>query len=56
MLKNKQFIRIVLAFLAASAVFAILAFAQGATAFDVFAKMTDGWVFGVLHTTLSQGS
>lgn len=48
MLKNKQFIRIVLAFLAASAVFAILAFAQGATAFDVFAKLTDGWIFGVL--------
>lgn len=48
MLKNKQFIRIVLAFLAASAVFAILALLQGATAFDVFAKLTDGWIFGVL--------
>lgn len=48
MLKNKQFIRIVLAFLSASAVFAVLALLQGATAFDVFAKLTDGWIFGVL--------
>lgn len=48
MLKNRQFIRIVLAFLAASAVFAILALLQGATAFDVFAKLTDGWIFGML--------
>lgn len=48
MLKNKQFIRIVLAFLAATLVFAVLALLQGASAFDVFAKLTDGWIFGVL--------
>lgn len=45
---KKQTTRIVLAFIAASIVFAVIALCTGSGFFDVFAKITDGWIFGVL--------
>ena len=45
---KRPFIRLLLAFLTASVLFGIVALIFGASFFDVFYKITDGWIFGIL--------
>lgn len=45
---KRPFIRLLLAFVTASALFGIIAMIFGASFFDVFFKITDGWIFGIL--------
>ena len=45
---KRPFIRLLLAFVTASVLFGIIALIFGASIFDVFFKITDGWIFGIL--------
>ena len=45
---KRPFIRLLLAFLTASVLFGIVALIFGASFFDIFFKITDGWIFGIL--------
>ena len=45
---KRPFIRLLLAFVTASVLFGVVALIFGASFFDIFFKITDGWIFGVL--------
>lgn len=45
---KRPFIRLLLAFVTASILFGIIALIFGASFFDVFCKITDGWIFGII--------
>ena len=45
---KRPFIRLLLAFVTASVLFGIIALIFGASFFEVFFKITDGWIFGIL--------
>lgn len=45
---KRPFIRLLLAFVTASVLFGIIALIFGASFFDIFFKITDGWIFGIL--------
>ena len=45
---KRPFIRLLLAFVTASVLFGIIALIFGASFFDVFCKITDGWIFGII--------
>lgn len=47
-LMKRPFIRLLLAFITASVLFGIIAMIFGASFFEVFFKITDGWIFGIL--------
>ena len=44
---KRPFVRLLLAFISASLLFGIVALIFGASFFDIFFKITDGWIFGI---------
>lgn len=45
---KRPFVRLLLAFITASVLFGLVALIFGASLFDIFSKITDGWIFGIL--------